>query len=248
MKNLVDLTDRFPGRIDLEGLRAELRMLETGISWVGHYDADLADGWTAVPLVSHDGTMDRVDSQRLGKWGQYRRTPIVEKLPVHARLLDSFLCPHGRIRVMRMEPGTIIRPHRDVFQEVANFAFKQVRLHIPIETNPDVVFVVGGERIHLEAGRLYYVNFSKEHYVRNDGKAMRTHLVMDLQVNDWLRSIFPPESVLERASNLVERLVLPIHWYAHAASNLPGRLFWRMYEGSRLRALRHRLRDNRAQT
>ncbi len=242
MQMFLDLTDRLPFKIDLAKMREELKILEKGEKWVGHYDAALADGWTAVPLVSHDGTMDKVDSQRLGKWGKYRKTPVVDRLPYFSQLLDSFKCPHGRIRIMRMEPGTIIRMHRDVFSEVANYAFDQVRLHIPIHTNPKVAFVVGGERLHLQEGHLYYVNFSKPHYVKNDGDTMRTHLVLDLKINDWLRSIFPPEPLPARISNLAERLTLPIGWYAGRAAQLPGQLFWRFYEGSKLQALRHQLR------
>src|SRR5258708_6309227 len=123
MKTLIDLTDRLPFKLDLEKMREEVAYLEQKQNWVGHYDKYLADGWTAVPLVSHDGSMDRVDSQRLGKWGEYKRTPIVDSLPYLRSILDSFQCPHGRIRIMRMNPGTVIKPHRDVFQEVACYAF-----------------------------------------------------------------------------------------------------------------------------
>lgn len=245
MKTLVDLTDRLPFKLDLPKLQEEVRMLEAKHSWVGHYDPSLADGWTAVPLVSHDGTMDRVDSQRVGKWGQYQRTAICEKLPYTSHLLDSLKCPHGRIRIMRMEPGTIIRPHRDVFEEVANYAFDQVRLHIPVFTSPKVAFVVGGKPLHLQEGRMYYVNFSKSHYVRNDGTEMRTHLVMDVKINDWLRNVFPPESLTGRVANLVERNTLPAAWYMGSAREFSRKIFWSLYEDSWVQNVRHRMRARR---
>jgi len=241
MKTMTDLTDRFPLQFNVERMREEVRWLENSHNWVSHYDASLADGWTAVPLVSHDGTMDQANSQRLGRWGDYRRTAIVDSLPYFREILDAFQCPHGRIRIMRMNPGTIIRPHRDVFKEVANLAFGQVRLHVPIFTNDKVVFVVGDEPLKLAAGRLYYVNFSKVHYVRNDGSEPRTHLVLDLRVNDWLRNIFPPLTLAERIENRVVRHTLPLCWYGQAASHLPKHWAWKIYNESGLRGLRHKM-------
>jgi len=241
MKTLIDLIDRFPMRIDLERLRSELDLLNNH-TWVAHYDKDLADGWTAVPLVSWDGSMDRVESQNIGVWGQYRRTPIVARLPYFSQILDAFQCPHGRIRIMKMLPGTIIRPHRDIKEEVSNFAFNQVRLHIPIVTNDKVVFNVDGVNLQLEPGRLYYVNFSKTHYVRNDGSEVRTHLVLDLKVNDFLRNVFPELTLGERFGNTLQRRLLPIVWKLQDAKKYPQRKFWKLYEGSRLQKVRHRLR------
>lgn len=246
MKTMIDLTDRLPFKIDLDKMREEVAYLEQKHNWVGHYDKFLADGWTAVPLVSHDGSMDKVDSQRLGKWGQYKRTPIVDSLPYFRSILDSFQCPHGRIRIMRMNPGTVIKPHRDVFQEVACYAFKQVRLHIPIFTNDKVVFVVGGTDLKLQPGHLYYVNFSKLHHVRNDGDAVRTHLVLDLKVDDWLAGIFPELSAFEKVENFVVRNTLPAFWHAEEACKIPSRLFWKLYDGSWVQNAYHRIRASRA--
>src|SRR5581483_1243962 len=101
-------------------------------------------------------------------------------------ILNGFKCPHGRIRIMKLMPGCGIGEHRDIDVEVANVAFRKVRLHIPIQTNPDVEFLVDGKRIHMKRGGLYYVNFSKVHSVRNNGQEVRIHLVMDLEINDWL--------------------------------------------------------------
>lgn len=240
MDTMIDLTDRFPMPIDLEKLQAETRLLDNH-QWVSHYDKDLADGWTAVPLVSWDGTMDKVESQNVGTWGQYRMTPIVEKLPYFKKLLNAFECPHGRIRIMKMMPGTVIRPHRDIKTEVANYAFGQVRLHIPIFTNPKVVFSVGGEDLKLKEGHLYYVNFSKEHYVRNDGDQVRTHLVLDLKVNEFLSRVFPELTAWEKFENALTRNLLPITWMMETASKYPKRKFWQLYEGSRVQKMRHRL-------
>lgn len=178
MYQFYDLTNRFTMQFDLERMREELKTLE-GTNWLSHYDAALADGWTTIPLVTHDGSANDENSQKIGEWGQYRQTTYVENLPYFREILNAFQCPHGRVRIMKLMPGTIIREHRDTFEEVSDYAFGQVRLHIPIVTNEKVIFTVGGKNYHLKEGHLYYVNFSKKHYVRNDGDVARTHLVLE---------------------------------------------------------------------
>ena len=50
----------------------------------------------------------------------------------------------------------------------------------------------------MQPGHLYYVNFSKYHHVRNGGNEARTHLVMDLKLNDWLAQFFPRPTAWEK--------------------------------------------------
>jgi hypothetical protein len=93
----------------------------------------------------------------------------------------------------------------------------------------------------MKAGHLYYVNFSMVHYVRNDSDAVRVHLVMDLKINDFLRRAFPEFSGWERFEYAVARKTLPIMWKIESARKYPARKFWKLYEGSSLQRLRHRL-------
>jgi hypothetical protein len=246
MKTMIDLTERFPMRFDVERMTSELRVLEKS-QWVDHYDRTVSTGWTAIPLVSRDGTMNDADSQRVGKFGSCKRTPILDELPYFREIVDAFQCPLGRVRISRLMPGTIIRAHRDVGEEAASFACNQVRLHIPIITNNKVTFIVGGEQLRLLTGRLYYVNFSKKHAVRNDGTEARVHLILDLQVNDFLRFVFPPLSLIERAECVALRHALPFVWRLQAIKPAVERWFWANYEGSRLQRLRHAVRGRREQ-
>lgn len=59
-----------------------------------------------------------------------------------------------------------------------------VRLHIPIETNPDSWFEISGRRYHLPAdGSGYLINTSRPHRIGNSGHSPRTHLVSILYPN-----------------------------------------------------------------
>lgn len=243
-----DLTERFPIKIDLERMRAELASLE-GSHWLSHYDTALADGWTTIPLATHDGSADNEQSQRIGRWGEYKVTKYAEQLPYCKSVLDAFGCPFGRVRIMKLMPGSIIREHRDTYDEVSDYAFGQVRLHIPIITNDKVIFNVDGRPVRMQAGRLYYVNFSKKHYVRNDGDEARTHLVLDLQVNDSLRKIFPPITPLQRVEMWVARTFLPIFlWTPLRLQTQTNTLFWRLYNGSSVQRLKNKLLSKQQHT
>jgi hypothetical protein len=236
-----DLTDRFPLKLDLQRMRDELASLEGG-KWLSHYDTNLADGWTTIPLSTHDGSADNADSQRVGKWGNYKTTKYLDQLPYFKSVLEAFNCPFGRVRIMKLMPGSIIRTHRDTYEEVSDYAFGQVRLHIPIVTNDKVVFTVDGKNIQMKAGRLYYVNFSKKHYVRNDGTEARTHLVLDLKVNESLAKVFPPVTPVQRVEMWFSRTFLPIAlWTPLKLKQQSVSTFWRMYNGSVLQRLKQRL-------
>ena len=84
-----DLTDRFPFKIDLERLRSELASLESS-NWLSHYDKALAEGWTTIPLSTHDGSADNEESQRLGEWGKYKTTKYFDQLPYFKSLVEAF--------------------------------------------------------------------------------------------------------------------------------------------------------------
>jgi len=240
MYQYADLSDRFPIKFDVNRMREELKILEQK-EWIGHYDHALADGWTTIPLVTHDGSSDKVDSQRIGRFGQYKRTTHVDELPYFKEILDNFKCPHGRVRIMKLMPGTIIRKHRDTYDEVSDLAFGQVRLHIPIITNDKVIFTVGGKNYYLVEGRLQYINFTKAHYVRNDGDQPRIHLVLDLQVNEFLRKVFPPATAWQKAEMLMTRMLVPLFlWIPMRLRASLNQTFWKHYNNSWLQRARHR--------
>jgi hypothetical protein len=238
--SVIDIGDKFPIRFDTKRMLAELKGLESG-DWLDHYDKGLSNGWVAIPLVSLDGRTSDSEAQRAGAMDQYKRTPFLDRLPYFKEIVDAFKCPKGRVRVLKLLPGAKIGEHRDVGLEVANLAFRRVRLHIPIQTNPDAVFYVGGERFHMREGGLYYANFSKVHSVRNDGATDRVHLVLDLEVNDWLAGFFPPRTFADHVSAVSQRVSLPIFWKLRWWRTKATTMAWKAYEGSPAQRLRRRL-------
>lgn len=65
--------------------------------------------------------------------------------------------------------------------DFSNETFKtSKRIHIPIVTNPNCIFTVGEESIHMKEGEIWEMNNDKlEHSVENNGDEDRIHLIID---------------------------------------------------------------------
>jgi hypothetical protein len=64
------------------------------------------------------------------------------------------------------------------------------RLHVPITTNQDVAFIIGGERFSLAEGMLYELNNVVDHAVHNRGNSVRVHLLIDMMPRSLGRAVY----------------------------------------------------------
>jgi hypothetical protein len=113
-------------------------------------------------------------------------TPLLTDSPYLRQVLATFLCPLEAVRLMRLRPGSAIRPHgdHDLAPELGH-----ARLHIPVVTNPDVDFRLNGTRVVMKEGECWYLRLSDTHSVVNRGETDRVHLVIDAVVDPWLESV-----------------------------------------------------------
>lgn len=140
----------------------------------GHWHACALRGSTASPLDIAPGE---------GGVETYTDLPLLQALPSVQALLASIPCAMKSVRLMRLGAGGVIREHRDAG---VGLAFGEARLHLPLQTDPDVFFYVGGARVPLRAGEWWYLDVSRPHRVLNRGHADRIHLVVDCVVDAWL--------------------------------------------------------------
>ncbi len=129
------------------------------------------------------------DSYDRPLWEEWR--PILE--PV----LRAATAPYGyarggfpRVMLARMAPGGVIHPHRDE-NPAAKWPHK---IHVPIQTNPDVTFFVDGKGYQLAEGEAVEVNNMGVHAVANRGTNDRIHLIfeyydLDEPAPDWLEGV-----------------------------------------------------------
>ena len=76
----------------------------------------------------------------------------------------------------KLEAGGSILTHRDAGKWLAECN----RIHLPIQTNPDVEFLCGNTRMSMKRGVFYEINNIKRHGVCNKSTEDRVHLIIDL--------------------------------------------------------------------
>jgi aspartyl/asparaginyl beta-hydroxylase (cupin superfamily) len=101
-----------------------------------------------------------------------------ERGGVILRAMAAKLPPHGTI------PGHIDRH--------PSFASAH-RIHIPLLTNPDVVFLVGGKQVTMDVGKAYEINNQLAHRVYNGGDCDRIHFIFDYAPPDYVEYLPPVE-------------------------------------------------------
>jgi hypothetical protein len=152
--------------------------------WAGHFNADYHDGgWQGVALRAIGGEASRLFSDAANR-AAVADTPLMQRCPAIQTALREFHCPLRDVRLLRLIPGSFIREHRD---DDLRLEEGEARLHIPLITHPLVEFYVDGQRVLMEAGECWYLDLSRPHRVRNASPIARIHLVIDCEVNDWLR-------------------------------------------------------------
>jgi hypothetical protein len=167
-------------------------------------------GWDALPLRSQGGDVRRTDPGGPGL-DDFADTPLLAELPYLALVLRSLPCELRSARLLSLAPGAQVAEHVDAHHGLEH---GQVRLHVPISTNPDALLLIEERPYHWEPGQLWYGDFGRRHAIRNDGETERIHLVIDCLMNPHLLNLFPkpfraslsPGSVLH---NRVPRVLDP---------------------------------------
>jgi len=111
-------------------------------------------------------------------------------------LIRSFDCDVRCVRLMRLTPGSVIKEHTDFDLDAEH---GMVRIHIPITTNPQVVFELNRIAVAMAPGEAWYLRLADPHRVVNGGASDRVHLVMDAVVNDWMTDLLEQARALQPA-------------------------------------------------
>jgi hypothetical protein len=174
---------KLPPRFDVARLQAEFGGI-LAAEFVRHFNTAYYEGdWSAVPLRSIGGRADHIYPDPAAKHA-FADTPLLERCPYVRELLATLCCPLQAVRFLRLKAGSVIKEHRD---HELGFEDGEVRLHIPVITNPEVEFVLNQVRLAMNEGECWYLNVNLPHRVANRGSTDRIHLVIDCVVNDRLR-------------------------------------------------------------
>src|SRR5262249_18049726 len=114
-------------------------------------------------------------------------TPVLGRCTYFQEVLRSFECPLSSVRLLRLGAGARIREHTDLN---LGYEDEEIRMHIPVATNPQAEFFLKGERVLMNSGECWYLNFNLPHRLYNGGTTDRVHLVIDCRVDEWVRALF----------------------------------------------------------
>lgn len=84
-----------------------------------------------------------------------------------------------RLLLAKLLAGGKIPHHTDAGFSLLNCH----RVHIPIITNDQVAFVVGGEEINMQVGEFWEINNGVDHAVENRSDEDRIHIIIDWMPN-----------------------------------------------------------------
>lgn len=174
------------------GLQADLARVAPE-EWITHFNTSYFEGaWTGVALraVGKNAATLAADPTA----GDYADTALVTRCPHFAAVMAALQCPLKSVRLLKLATGSNIREHRDYD---LGWEAGEVRLHVPVVTNPGVEFYLESRRVVMNEGECWYLNLNLPHRVQNRGAADRIHLVIDCQLNDWLRTMIlesPPDA------------------------------------------------------
>jgi quercetin dioxygenase-like cupin family protein len=175
---------RLPLRFDPVQLHDDL-LHAVAAGWTPHFvPGNYAGDWSGIALRSVDGVMGHAHSRPDVPSEAYRPTPALQACSYLGHVLGQFQCRVGSARLLQLGPGSVIKEHTD---HDLGYASGTLRLHVPIQTRPEVEFYVEGERVVMREGECWYVDTSLRHRVTNLSPESRVHLVFDCELNDWLR-------------------------------------------------------------
>ncbi|MDO6695788.1 aspartyl/asparaginyl beta-hydroxylase domain-containing protein [Aliiglaciecola sp. 3_MG-2023] len=158
---------QLPLHFDQQRLQKEIDQLERSL-WTPHHEG--FKGNLSIPLVSLNGQFNNLFK------GPMAATSVLQQTPYLKQVIGSFGEVIGRSRLMGLESGCEVPLHSDI-----NYHwYKRVRIHIPIVTDPNVIFHCGDKQVHMKAGEAWIFDSWKYHRVDNNSQLFRVHLVIDI--------------------------------------------------------------------
>ena len=126
-------------------------------------------------LVGDNASKTEVWEDAWNKWKHLVEPVIKQAIAGYDGYERAFV---NKCLIARLRPNMEIEKHIDV-----GFSFScSHRIHVPLLTNPDVEFIVKGERCIMDEGNAYEISNKEEHSVVNKGLTPRVHLLFDIYI------------------------------------------------------------------
>lgn len=177
-------SSQLPISFSIDKLQEDLVVCENDL-WTPHFNTNRYEGnWTSVSLRSQSGLINDITSFPNK---EYLNTNLLERCHYFKEIMDWFQCEKEAVRLLRLDPKSEIKEHRDNDTSYEDGFF---RIHIPIVTNDNVFFYVDKKRVPMKMGECWYANFQLPHSVENRSSEPRIHFTLDCIRNDWSDELF----------------------------------------------------------
>jgi hypothetical protein len=185
------------------------RIRELESEFANHYSKyNKSKSWGALAIRGYSSNISMIEkpSCMSAAWQEEHKnenfvlqnTSLLKKLsPEINQILSKFPTQDfDRIRLMRLQPGGgELSRHVDHVEGDSGMSDGRVmRFHIPIITNPKVIFTMwntNGEEVNqnMKQGETWLFDFRKPHKAVNGGDEIRIHLVIDVIMNAAWRNL-----------------------------------------------------------
>jgi hypothetical protein len=178
---------RLPFAFDPALLARDLENLSAA-EWIDHFLTDRYVGeWDVVPLRGPADAQHPIMMIAATPGAKsFKDTPALEACPYLRDIIDSFQTEIRGARLLRLTAGSELKEHTD---HESTSEDGVLRIHIPVVTNPDVMFMLNGTRVVMDAGSAWYLRLSEPHSVVNRGTTDRVHLLVDMVMNERLAAV-----------------------------------------------------------
>ncbi|WP_296701616.1 aspartyl/asparaginyl beta-hydroxylase domain-containing protein [Algoriphagus sp.] len=178
-------TDRikFPFQFDVKKLQDEVSSLG-GLQWDQLFvRKDYKGDWSVISLTAKEDNKPKelLDSIDL-EGSDFVSTPSLQKCPYISSILELFECDKYSVRLMKLAQGAGTVRLLD-----QNLGENEVRILVPVFSNPLVTILLNDSVVDMKEGDCWYLKISDPHLIRNEGETDLIHLVLDLDLNDWIR-------------------------------------------------------------
>jgi len=201
--------------IDIDPITREAKMLiakfgETmefyHLGYIRKLEGKAGGLWTCLSMKAVNGDMcDDRSPRHVSQHAGYSHTRVWHEAPHIRKLLEPIDFALKRVRFSIMRPATMVawhcddcakhalsppgcRHHEDHAENRERWLSRYhrwVRLHLMIDSNKDIDFALGGERIlGTTHGNFYLANVAMPHRVDNPGSSSRIALLVDVQIDD----------------------------------------------------------------
>jgi len=157
---------KLPLMFDVAQMQYEVNQFSID-DWQPHHEKFI--GNSAIPLISVNGGKNNTFK------GKMLPTQALKQSKYLLQVLASFNQVFGRSRLMLLEPKCEVPLHSDINY----YWYNRVRIHIPIITDPNVIFHCGDKHVHMKEGESWIFDSWKNHKVANNSEVTRIHLVID---------------------------------------------------------------------